>query len=595
MELQLFHVTRSTCRKYQPQFVELCVHVHLLCASLSLLGKYRAKNFLSDVAVLFQLRTLSTFHILDLAATLSILAVHLAGHHDVIDRIRRRLGWLRRGVQRYISWLVEIFLNEVLDPSDLEDQSDQILQLREVSPKTARPFSLSTTIYPTSDLLDSHNKRVVETTGNRVHDSWDDEPPQRFRLLRRVSSTVIREETRSFGAQLRWSVLISALGFRNPLFHDASPFVTVLGQALERKARPDNLGDAQPSFQSPNRGGLASRSLLSLISAVMDNLDREKTLRKAQVPRDGFEGTRGPTVTSYGANHLPSMQLPGKIQSTSVEALPDTGSSLNVIDSAFVQKLTPKVTVEPISSPPDKPLLAPDGIVIPCTGKVHLSWAFKDEEKVYHLCFYVVENCAHEVIIGNGFLKETETFEEHQNRLVYNIRPDLELHPGNLASEAQDFSCRRLLVSGAINNQSMIASLDTGCEANLISADYAKERGLTPMVLPGGNREIEFANGRKRSTLGQVEVDWRFDDDPVVVKIRCYVLDGCIHPVIFGVQFAVSEKPWKKHRSTLSWKELPDTGDAGVVGLVEDSRWSWNHRKKAIGGCPRFGVGYLPY
>ena len=192
-------------------------------------------------------------------------------------------------------------------------------------------------------------------------------------------------------------------------------------------------------------------------------------------------------------------------------------------------------------------------------------------------------------------MKETETFEEHQNRLVYKIRPVLELHPGNLASEAQDFSCRRLIVSGAINNQSMIASLDTGCETNLISADYANERGLNPIILPGGNREIEFANGRKGSTLGQVEVDWRFDDDPVVVKIRCYVLDGCIHPVIFGVQFAVSENPWEKHRSTLSWKELPDTGDAGVVGLVEGSRWPWNRRKKAIGGCPRFGVGYLPY
>lgn len=576
-ESQLFHITRSTCRKYQLHFVELCVHVHLLCASLSLLGKYRANNYLSDVAVLFQLRTLSTFHILDVVATLSILAAHLAGHHDVIDRIYRRLGWVGRGVQRYVRWFVEVSL-KLLDeiPSDLEDQSGQSVQEHELSARKTRSLPISTPIYSTNSLLDSRHQEAVEPAGSQVHDPSDGEPPGRF-PLRRVSSTFIRREIRSFKAQFRWSAVRYALGFEHRPFQDTQLLVTVLRQAFEPMPGSDNF---QPGFHFPRRGDGSS----SITSTVMDMMDRQNPLRIP--PR------WGPRVNSYGANLTPSMQLPGTIQGTCVKALPDTGSSQNVIDSFFMQTLSPAVTVEPLGFH-DKPLVAPDGVVIPCAGKVYLPWAFEKEAKLYPLCFYVVENCLHEVIIGNGFLRGTETFEEHQERLEISIRSDLEDYPENLASQAQESSCRRQIVSGTINGQRMNASLDTGCEANLMSIDYARQRGLNPKPLPNGNQEIMFTNGRKGPTLGQVEVDWIFDDDSsnVVVKIKCHVLPRCRHSVIFGVQFAVSEKPWQKHRSTLSWEELSD-GDAGVVGLVNTRRFL-NLGKTKTSEFPGFGAGYL--
>lgn len=556
----------------------MCVHVHLLCALLSLLRKYRANNFISDIAALFQRRTLNTSHILDFVATLSILAVHLAGHHDVIDRILRRLGWLGRGLQRCVRWLGGISL-KLLDevPSDLEDQSDQSLQQHKVSAKQTRSFSPSTTTYSTNGLFDAHNQKAVELTGTHIDDPSGDELPGRFRQMRRVSPTFIRKEIRSFGAQVRWSTVRYAFGFQDSPFQDASLLVTILGQAFEPMFGSDNLGNFQTGLQFPHRDGIAHRSSSSITSAVMDAVDRKKPFGITQLPRQGFEGIWGPTVNSHGANRPPSMQLPGTlgIQRTSVKALPDTGSSQNVIDSAFMQTSFPAVTVECISPIHDKPLVAPDGEIIPCTGKVYLPWAFKKEEaKVYYLWFYVVENCLHDVIIGNGFLKETQTFEKHyRERVEINIRSDLELLPENLVSGAQESSCRRQIMSGIVNGQSVDVSLDTGCEANLMSAGYAKERGLNPIPLPGGNQEIKYANGRTGSTLGRVEVDWSFDDDPpgVAVKVWCYVLPVCVHSIIFGAQFALSENPWEKHSSTLNWKELPDTGDAGVVGLVEET------------------------
>lgn len=605
-ESQLFYVTRSTCKKYQLHFVELCVHLHLLHASLSLLRKHLANRFFCDIAILFQLQMLSTFHILNVVATLSILAVYLTRHHYIIDRIHRLLSWLGPSVQLCIRWLGEIplkFLGEI--PSDMEGESDQSLQPHKVSAKSTRLLPLWTITYSINGLLGSHSLRVVDKIGNHVHDRSDEEPPGRFRQLKKVSSTLVRKSIRSF--QGRWSTVRHALNFQRNPFQDAS----LLVQAFELVLGSYNIRNFQTGFQLI---GIVNWSSSSMISAIIDAMD--ETLRIAQVPRQWFDSTREPALYSNGAYLQLPIQLPGIIQCTSVKALPDTGSGQNVIDSVFMRTLSPTVMVEPLSSAHDMPLVAPDGVTIPCTGKVSLPWAFRDEAKTYHLWFYVVENCSYDVIIGNGFLRETETFEEHQERLEINTRSDLELQPGCLVSKAQDyscrrqivsgivngqsinasldngreaqgFSCRRQIVSGIVNGQSMIATLDTGCEAHLMSADYAKERGLKPIPLPGGNPEIKYANGRKGSTLGQVEVDWSFDDDSldVVVKIKCYVLPVCIHSVIFGVQFALSEKPWEKHRSTLSWKELIDTGDAGVVGLVEKagSRRFWLIGKRRTG------------
>lgn len=104
--VQLLHITRSTCAKYQLYFVELCVHIYLLCASLSILAKYRAQDFASDInAVLLQPRTLSTLHKLDVAATMSILAAHLVGYHDVSDRIFKWLVFHGRVPHKRIHWL----------------------------------------------------------------------------------------------------------------------------------------------------------------------------------------------------------------------------------------------------------------------------------------------------------------------------------------------------------------------------------------------------------------------------------------------------------------------------------------------------------
>lgn len=566
---RLFQVIRSTWSKYQLQFVELCVHIHILCASLSILGKYRANNYVSDISiVLSQPRTLSTLHKLDVTATLSILVAHLAGHHDVSYRIRRRLIFYGRALHKRLQWLGELFYQMLEEPpSDQEDRSSQRPELVEEPRKTCNiPFSVTQC---QKQGVPVSNETVTQTRDvEAVNKISDDEAKRGLAPIRRVPSTYayVQEELRAIGARYRWSSVRYAFGFQQSPLEGISVLVEVQGQPFPPDSGFERFGNSHPVLQLPPRDRMTHRSSTSFTSSVMDMIEHNNALGIEHVQSDELGGPVLLTTNLNDAELPPCMQLPGEIQSTSIKALPDTGSSQNIIDAVFVRSLKPQVTVQPLNPTSDHPLVAPDGEKIPCIGKVYLPWAFKDEKRMYELCFYVVENCSHQVIIGNGFLRKTETFEKHQGRLEITKRCDPDCFPGNAVSAQEVVPYRRQIVSGTVDRRSVNASLDTGCEANLMSEDYAHEHKLKPE--PVGNQEVRFANGRKRSTLGQVEVSWSFADSPdLSVKVKCYVLPGCIHSIILGVHFVISESPWQKHKSTLHWEELPYTGDAGVVAL----------------------------
>ncbi|KAK3178704.1 hypothetical protein OEA41_000841 [Lepraria neglecta] len=322
---------------------------------------------------------------------------------------------------------------------------------------------------------------------------------------------------------------------------------------------------------------------LSASEALMDMIQRQRQgAISAQHPQP-FD----PTTQFYefsSARHEPHVssifQLPGTIQNHPVMALPDTGSSQNIIDRSLVQRLSPSVQIWPINGSTDKPLVAPDGEQIPCDGKVCLQWAFKNEQDIYERWFFVVGNCSHGVIIGNGFLEETETMREHQYRLEVNIALAADPRQGNVVSETQQDDCTRQIVLGTINGEKVLASLDTGCEANLMSADFARSLGLKIIHPLMGEKYVKFANGRKGSTIGQVEVKWSFSDAlDEDVNVRCHILANCTHQVIFGDRFVLSENPWTKHKNSLM--QMPsNTNHAGPVGMKRNYPfWKfWDHK-----------------
>ena len=559
--------------------LELCALVYILCVVLSLYARFQARNFRSNVMlVLLREQAITSIWKVDLIACAAIVIAHLTGHHDICDRIHRRVLWFGKQLHRFSGGLCDAFF-QMFQETDLERQSVD---------HCVGKFGLPAR--PVGDLSNSEGQRTNKHQGHIIRRLVDgpDGPTlqERFGFLRSLSMslnsyTIMHEELRSMSAQLRWAALRDRLIYNKPPMQDFFSLAASQARVSSIKAGEDAMSTVGPILPPRSRRTSTKARSPSLISVVSDVVELNNALASQnRRPSEQIQQLDVPIASPSSPIPTPVFQLPGTIESIPVKALPDTGSSQNVIDKNLVQSLFPSIPVLAVDESTVNLLVAPDGQPISCIGKIFLSWMFEDESEKYRRWFYVVENCSKGVIIGNGFLRQTETMSKHRHRLELTKPSDSMSPPSHLHSEgvneARRDECLRQLVLGCIDSKETRASLDTGCEANLMSIEYAKSLDLAILPLPTTEQHVnvKYADGRQGAMLGQVEVDWSFIDTPdKAVKVTFYVLRTCMHPVIFGQRFIFSEDPWCNHEAALS-DFASDTAILGVVG-IEKARRFW--------------------
>lgn len=582
---QLFVCTRSTYAKYKTIFLEFCALVYIACAALSLVARVRAKDYSSEVLlILLRKQAITTIGKLDLAACLAILASHTTGHHDICNRIHRRVLWLCWSLHRAAQRFCGICYEMLQEPSrDLEAQPNiatvSLIDLTDPADGFTLPTPLKAAPSSSMAMGSLHIEEYADV--EEMDDADSSKLRERLHLRRTLSSRTnpypfMHQELRSIGARLRWSNLRYRLGFQKRPLQD----VLLLVSSTSSESRDIETGEKvsiDPQIQlSPRKPRQSKGQTRDLRSVVVELIDGKNIGNHQPHPFDSTEYRHVKTFDEKeGVSDTlspPVFQLPGTIQNMCVKALPDTGSSQNIIDMSLVQGLFPRVDIGSLDAV-DRHLEAPDQEPIPCIGKVRLPWRFNNEETQYVEWFHVVKDCSKGVILGNGFLQHTETMNKNRHRLEITKPSDPNPLLGNLANETQQDDRLRQLTRGHINGKEIFASLDTGSQANLISADCAEDLGLAIRPLPTGQEQLKFANGRRVPLLGQVDIQWSFYDTPTEdVNVTLYVLRNCIYPVIFGDRFVYFQDPWAKHSSSLSQVPL-ETANIGVVGLASRRRF----------------------
>ena len=576
-ESQTFAATRSAYAKYKVMLLELCALVYIMCAALSLYARFRARNFRSSaMLVLLREQAITSIWSIDLIACAAIVVSHLTGHHDICDRVHRRVLWFGTQLQRFSGGLCDVLFQMLQEP-DLERQ----------------PVGLRVGVLdlpaPRSAILPKRNDRGMgihqEEEVHKLVDGLDGHSlHERFRKLRSLSMSpesysFLHQELGSISALLRWTALRDRYVYHRPPMQDFFSLAASQARGSSIKTARDEMTVVGPPLQHPPRHRRTStrRYQPSLSSVVLEAVKHHNALNpRGARPSELAQALALPIDSQRRQISTPIFQLPGTIGSICVKAVPDTGSSQDVIDKNLVESLFPSTPVYPVDESTDKLLVAPDREPITCIGKVFLSWTFKDENEKHHRWFYIVENCSKSVIIGNGFLRQTETMSKHRRRLEVTKPSDTDSPPNYPLSkgvhEARQDECLRQLVLGRIDSTDTLASLDTGCEANLMSIEYAKSLEIVILPLPSSEQHVKYVDGRRGSILGQVEVDWSFVDTPEkATKVSFYVLQTCVYPVIFGERFIFSEDPWLYHEAALS-DVASETAMIGVVGLEKIRR-----------------------
>ena len=583
--LQTFAYTRAAWIRHKAVFVEFCVLTFISCATLNTLARLQERSAPASHIVLVILRShpLNLITKLDLAAVAAITACHVCGHHDVCDRVMKRSSWLGSRVRDFSAAILDVILITLQElPSGPPDEQPQNPQPAD----TSAMHQASSVQRKLPKLFIPHLSSGSTLQGDELHDmDFNAQLVSMWRMACFWAS--IHGELRKVGAKVRWSAVRTIFEIAKSPVEVSLHFNLKTDSVAHAMSLPIPAWEHQPVIEIPGRSRRSSsattspQSFKSAVMQAMEPANKRKILRARtsdmKEETQSMSEVRKPQWTQQSY-----LQLPGYIDGKYVDALPDTGSSQNLIDAGFLNSLDRSGHKNHEGSDSDRPLVAPDGGEIPSSGTVELGWRFHNEHDDHTVKFNIVQNCSHKLIIGFEFLADTKTLDEElwvKRTTTHPVRSD-SMDVRSLPSNLEESECTRRVVNGFANQIPVYASLDTGCEANLMSEACAQQLHLEIQDLPSQYKEVTFANGRQAPLKGQVTFLWKFAElDSEPVSQTCFILENCIHPIIFGVDFVIEYKLFHKHPSVIE-KRLHGLYSVGVVGQKKGRRFSFFGKKK---------------
>ncbi|KAK1754760.1 hypothetical protein QBC47DRAFT_225662 [Echria macrotheca] len=192
----------------------------------------------------------------------------------------------------------------------------------------------------------------------------------------------------------------------------------------------------------------------------------------------------------------PWYECPGTLNGTMpVNALPDWGSSVNVISEAFA--IRHKLRVVPTPAEPIK-LLGNNRVE--SIGRVFASFRFQGERQGYWREFHVLRRSLCDVILGKSFLAETQTLTKFASRIIQRVRLCVRKRDRLFLLDEQPKDQIRCSVNGVI----AAALPDTGSDLMLVSGAFVKRHGFKIHRGEEYQREVELVDGSIIWTDGTV-------------------------------------------------------------------------------------------
>ena len=300
-----------------------------------------------------------------------------------------------------------------------------------------------------------------------------------------------------------------------------------------------------------------SKIARNAVSLVLQTFQKDQNLL-----RPGFDSTE-----------IRDRRVCGVINGTQIRAIPDTGADDSFISASFLKKVQRRQPTGPgmailevkTGNGAATTVQLASGKTVTCTRTVSIPWTFQNKENhTYRLECHVLPKCAQDLILGERFLRLTQTLTSFKHRISTTLRSlgtaTTKLFRLNYMGHDKRWLWGRL-------GGDLVAALpDSGSDIMAVSADYARRRGFRVDRGYGGRVMIQFADGSTAWTEGVVRgVEWEFAGG-AGEKVACdfYVLEDLAVDVLFSSDFVFDYNVFGRHDGSLS---RYDDGLLAVLGL----------------------------
>jgi hypothetical protein len=244
-----------------------------------------------------------------------------------------------------------------------------------------------------------------------------------------------------------------------------------------------------------------------------------------------------------------------------IDALPDTGAKRNFVSQQLVDKLglVPKVRTK-------EKFRLPTGATIKSCGTVDIPFTFWGETEHHLLDCCILPKCTQDLILCQAFLKATGTLTKFTHRITKSLRKFTSRLRFNLIEN--DTCC----LQGRFDDIPSLALADTGCDAMLISTNFAKRHSLEIDLDVEHRRTIEYADGSLDITAGIVHsTTWQFRSSWDKIHCNFYVLDDLKTDIILSSHFIFEHDVFSQYEIDVVDNSLvpeQDFGDLYNIRLI---------------------------
>ena len=241
-----------------------------------------------------------------------------------------------------------------------------------------------------------------------------------------------------------------------------------------------------------------------------------------------------PESFTVSAN-LKQYYVTGEVNGKSVEAFPDSGADESFVSATFASELG----LKPKRRSQRKVRLA-NQKTVQSPGYVELNWKFDGEEGSQILKCWILPSCVHGLIVGNRFMRASDTLTKFFNRIKSRILPSRKPKVRLLGREQQR-------VRGSLNGSGIAAMPDTGSDIMLVSPAVAARHNMRVDTEPEHCLEIEMADGSRDRTMGCAkDVPWTVGSH--TVRADFYVLRDLSVDVVLSNDYLFENNIFTAHK-----------------------------------------------